>query len=213
MAHRCLTLFTVIVISCIYEAGGVVEVQKLPGWSPWSGWTSCSVTCGYGDSFRQAHWLDKDGQRVNETAREHMGCYIPKSCPVNGNWTIWSGWYWCSSVCGPGRQERYRYCVNPKPANGGLPCSGLANESRACEVQPCPTIPPSFRLSDCADEDFMCDSGLQCVPAAQRCDRTLHCHDGSDEVKCRYVRNQGAILHLSTRILCLILLSYIFVTT
>eukprot|EP00105_Crassostrea_gigas_P044698 XP_019928846.1 PREDICTED: thrombospondin-2-like [Crassostrea gigas] len=61
--------------------GGVVEVQKLPGWSPWSGWTSCSVTCGYGDSFRQAHWLDKDGQRVNETAREHMGCYIPKSCP------------------------------------------------------------------------------------------------------------------------------------
>lgn len=182
MAHRCLTLLTVIVISCIYEAGGVVEVQKLPGWSPWSGWTSCSVTCGYGDSFRQAHWLDKDGQRVNETAREHMGCYIPKSCPVNGNWTIWSGWYWCSSVCGPGRQERYRYCVNPKPANGGLPCSGLANESRACEVQPCPTIPPSFRLSDCADEDFMCDSGLQCVPAAQRCDRTLHCHDGSDEV-------------------------------
>uniref|UniRef100_K1RHQ7 SCO-spondin n=1 Tax=Magallana gigas TaxID=29159 RepID=K1RHQ7_MAGGI len=68
-----------------------------------------------------------------------MGCYIPKSCPVNGNWTVWSGWYWCSSVCGPGRQERYRYCVNPKPANGGLPCSGLANESRACEVQPCPS--------------------------------------------------------------------------
>lgn len=63
------------------SAGGVVEVQKLPGWSPWSGWTSCSVTCGYGDSFRQAHWLDKDGQRLNETTREHMGCYIPKSCP------------------------------------------------------------------------------------------------------------------------------------
>lgn len=63
------------------SAGGVVEVQKLPGWSPWSGWTSCSVTCGYGDSFRQAYWLDKDGQRMNETAREHMGCYIPKSCP------------------------------------------------------------------------------------------------------------------------------------
>ena len=40
----------------------------------------------------------------------------------------------------------------------------------------------------------MCASGLQCVPDAHRCDRALQCHDGSDEVKCRYVRNKGIIL-------------------
>ena len=67
-----------------------------------------------------------------------MTCSIP-FLAVNGNWTVWSGWYWCSSICGPGRQERYRYCVNPKPANGGAPCAGLANESRVCENEPCPS--------------------------------------------------------------------------
>lgn len=54
-------------------------------------------------------------------------------------------------------------------------------------------IPPTFRLTACKEEDFMCASGLQCVPDAHRCDRALQCHDGSDEVKCRYVRNKGIL--------------------
>ncbi|XP_061184776.1 semaphorin-5A-like [Saccostrea echinata] len=198
MSHRCFSVLSLVIISCFYAV--VTPEQKVSGWTGWSGWTSCSVTCGYGLMYREAYWVDKNGQRTNRTTHDNMGCYIPKSCPVDGNWTTWSGWYWCSSICGPGRQERYRYCVNPKPANGGMPCSGLANESRACEVIPCPTIPPSFSLSECKKEDFMCNSRQQCVPAAQKCDKTLQCHDGSDELKCRYVNNHGTMNGISKTI-------------
>ena len=57
---------------------------------------------------------------------------------VNGNWTRWSAWQPCTVTCGDGYQERYRYCSEPAPANGGLPCPGTDTDRRQCNRDKCP---------------------------------------------------------------------------
>ena len=61
---------------------------------------------------------------------------IPVS--VNGNWSTWSDWSLCSAGCGPGKEYRIRVCDNPPPAYNGLNCSGPNEESRDCNLTPCP---------------------------------------------------------------------------
>lgn len=58
---------------------------------------------------------------------------------VNGNWTRWSPWQPCSVTCGPGFQERSRFCSAPEPAYGGLPCSGADSDRRICNQADCPS--------------------------------------------------------------------------
>lgn len=57
---------------------------------------------------------------------------------VNGGYSNWEEWGPCSSTCGQGFQERIRSCNNPKPANGGRPCSGPSIDSRKCQTGLCP---------------------------------------------------------------------------
>lgn len=57
---------------------------------------------------------------------------------VNGGFTSWSPWGSCSSSCGDGFQQRMRFCINPAPANGGVPCPGESEEQRRCEQSNCP---------------------------------------------------------------------------
>ncbi|EDO28041.1 predicted protein, partial [Nematostella vectensis] len=56
----------------------------------------------------------------------------------DGNFTEWTKWTTCTRTCGTGAQMRMRTCTNPAPANGGLNCSGPANQTQECSKQPCP---------------------------------------------------------------------------
>ena len=57
---------------------------------------------------------------------------------VDGGWTDYGDWGSCSEVCGGGTQTRSRTCTNPAPAHGGAECEGDADETRACNDDPCP---------------------------------------------------------------------------
>ena len=58
---------------------------------------------------------------------------------VDGAWSEWSEFGDCSASCGGGVQSRTRTCTNPAPQHGGKDCDGLAEESRECNSQPCPS--------------------------------------------------------------------------
>ena len=57
---------------------------------------------------------------------------------VGGNWTDWTVWSCCSQTCGDGQMTRGRFCVNPRPANGGQDCVGAAEEQQTCNIGNCP---------------------------------------------------------------------------
>jgi hypothetical protein len=52
---------------------------------------------------------------------------------VNGNYTTWTEWQDCSANCF-GNTNRYRYCNNPTPCNGGKDCSviGVDTLTKPC---------------------------------------------------------------------------------
>lgn len=58
---------------------------------------------------------------------------------VNGGWTDWSEWLPCSTSCGGGDQNRYRYCSNPVPGLGGHICVGKSIEKKVCNTMTCPS--------------------------------------------------------------------------
>ena len=59
------------------------------------------------------------------------------TAPIDGHWGRWSSWAECSAKCGQGQKHRQRKCNDPVPSHGGQGCSGVASESKACEVMPC----------------------------------------------------------------------------
>jgi len=63
------------------------------------------------------------------------------ACTVNGGYSSWGSWTSCTKTCGGGTKSRYRSCTNPKPANGGKPCSGSSIEKPSCNTNGCPGIP------------------------------------------------------------------------
>ena len=66
---------------------------------------------------------------TQQKGREYV-CEYPNDDPVDGGWTAWSKWSKGSRPCGKdgGRKTRKRYCINPRPANGGKKCEGKAKE-------------------------------------------------------------------------------------
>ncbi|XP_002165061.3 hemicentin-1 [Hydra vulgaris] len=56
---------------------------------------------------------------------------------VHGGISEWSHWSLCDQNCGFGTQIRTRNCTNPKPANGGMPCSEESLQRRQCKSRSC----------------------------------------------------------------------------
>ncbi|XP_052280866.1 SCO-spondin-like [Dreissena polymorpha] len=112
-------------------------------WGHWYGWSECSVHCGIG--FRERKRVCDNplphfgGMPCKGKVTEVEGCDTLVPCQVDGGWTPWSSWTGCSATCGIGMQDRSRICENPRPAFGGLPCQGPADEITDCDTtRPCP---------------------------------------------------------------------------
>ncbi|XP_055962583.1 hemicentin-1 [Sorex fumeus] len=118
-----------------------VTVQVHGGFSPWSAWRPCSVSCGKGLQ-RRSRSCDSPspangGSPCAGADSETRPCQ-PRPCPVAGGWSAWSPWGECTQSCGRGNQTRVRTCSNPPAQHGGRLCEGSAVEVIMCNIRPCP---------------------------------------------------------------------------
>lgn len=102
-------------------------------WSPWSRWSSCDVTCGYGS---QTRIRANSGQNWTDSSIETKSCRMT-SCSVDGSWAQWSEWSTCDVTCARGSQTRLRTCTNPVPAGSGQRCNGSVFENKPCQLSSC----------------------------------------------------------------------------
>eukprot|EP00794_Sanderia_malayensis_P011287 gene11287-12468_t len=120
----------------------VIEHCKVDGgFSEWSAYGTCSVSCGGGLQFSTRAcsnpFPSNGGSACAGATKKSRRCNT-KRCPVNGGFSNWSSWGRCSRSCGPGNQYRRRRCNNPIPRYGGKACTGNYRESQSCNLKPCP---------------------------------------------------------------------------
>lgn len=120
------------------------------GWSQWSAWSECSVTCERGQRKRTRQCNSPSpscGGSCRGANEEVEKCDTFQICPTHGQWGAWGGWGLCSSSCiveGSGifpAQSRFRQCDNPSPSSSppGNPCPGSNRDSKDCTGLPfCP---------------------------------------------------------------------------
>jgi hypothetical protein len=115
------------------------------GWSNWTLWSECSVSCTGPDAAtaaggEQMRYRNCDSPQASDGGRECEGPSVEsqpcpqlyRPCPVDGGWSVWTEWTRCSAECGEGFQTRSRNCDSPLPEHGGRPCEGLELESMPC---------------------------------------------------------------------------------
>ncbi|CAH1776208.1 unnamed protein product, partial [Owenia fusiformis] len=127
-------------------------------YTQWSTWGDCSVTCAGGQQSRsrectgQAH----GGSPCEGPSYETRDCNTA-FCPVDGVFEKWSDWESCNVSCGGGIQRRNRVCTGP--FYGGEDCVGARNESRECNIHPCPVDGVLSMWSDWLQCDKTCGGG------------------------------------------------------
>ena len=112
------------------------------GWSVWTSWGHCSVTCGTGLKQRK-RFCDNpepsiDGKHCIGDVTDIDLC-TDASCntSTDGGWSDWGDWGICYVTCGTGLKHRYRTCDNPVPSGSGTNCLGNVNEVDLCNSRPC----------------------------------------------------------------------------
>ncbi|KAM9774698.1 SCO-spondin [Syngnathus typhle] len=118
------------------------------GWTPWSVWSDCSVTCGRGTQVQTRACINppprNNGSHCDGPERQSQECY---ASPCLDDLCPWSPWSACSRSCGAGTVVRRRACVCGKRGTAACPAEieDLTNqeENQLCFKQPCPECPMS----------------------------------------------------------------------
>ena len=111
----------------------------------WSGWSTCSKTCGSGVQSRSRS-MKREGSDFTQPAGKMCGSLQTTGqqscnthpCPVDCALTTWGDWSTCSATCGPGKRSRSR-TVATSPAAGGKPCENTEEEGD-CPSSFCPQL-------------------------------------------------------------------------
>jgi hypothetical protein len=123
LSRCCLEYFSFELETCMDDG-----VPVNGNWSSVS-WRDCNATCGGGTQKGTRSCTNpapvNDGANCEGLSIIEQECNT-QSCPspVDGGWSDWSEWSYCSVTCGGGKRIRTRPCKNPSPAHGGSECLG-----------------------------------------------------------------------------------------
>ncbi|PIK39695.1 hypothetical protein BSL78_23469 [Apostichopus japonicus] len=146
------------------------------GWSEFSEWGQCSVTCEEGRQTRTRTCTDPPpahgGADCVGRATEEAIC-LEGPCPIHGGWGDWGAAGDCQATCQTARVPVYkaqqRPCNNPEPAHGGNFCEGPSSRRIRCRALPyCPIDGAWSDYGDWSDCSQTCDTGVQI--RERRCD-------------------------------------------
>uniref|UniRef100_H2YGT6 Uncharacterized protein n=1 Tax=Ciona savignyi TaxID=51511 RepID=H2YGT6_CIOSA len=131
--------------------GEACNTNACPGYSQWTQWSICSVSCAGGTQSRERACLSPNRDCVGPSFEER-GCNF-QACPY---WTPWGGFGSCSETCGGGVRVHSRRCIGGEPGSEG--CEGASSESSACNSQNCPQWSTWGPYSPCSKT---CNNGTQ----------------------------------------------------
>ncbi|KAF4095523.1 hypothetical protein G5714_023126 [Onychostoma macrolepis] len=174
--------------NCTCESGKLVNCMSVAcdvdgGWSSWTPWSVCSVTCGAGLQSRYRFCSDPEragnGLPCVGPDREDRVC-ASTPCSRDGGWSDWSSWTDCSKSCGGGVRSRRRDCDRPFRGGDGDYCEGLGTEVILCNTHHCPVSScshvPGSVFSACGPScPRSCDDLTYCE---WRCEPGCYCTDG-----------------------------------
>ena len=107
-------------------------------WGQWTGWGSCSVTCG-GGTQTSMRTIKKEAENggnncVGKSIRDQP-CNT-NGCPMDCQWGQWTAWESCTKTCGGGTQTAKREVR--KEAKDGGNCPGSSTRNQPCNTNGCP---------------------------------------------------------------------------
>ena len=141
--RKCILKYTVYPsIKCVGEDTNVRSCTRpaCPTWGSWSGWSSCSLTCGSSSARTRSRQCIFDGKPVASplcpgSSSQAESCRKP-GCPT---WSNWGGWGACSVSCvsagsGSINRSRNRRCVIAGTNTLTTGCPGSSTEVGACAL-------------------------------------------------------------------------------
>ncbi|XP_045211196.1 thrombospondin-1-like [Mercenaria mercenaria] len=109
------------------------------GWTKWSEWGTCTVTCDVGIERRHRQCTNPHPSRFGDPCfgdpSDDRIC-MPGPC-ANGGWSDWGHWSSCSASCGGGLRSHSRQCTQPRPSPYGKYCDGINIEMQLCNKHTC----------------------------------------------------------------------------
>lgn len=109
------------------------------GWTTWSNWGACSVTCEFGIQRRHRNCTNPYPSRFGDhcfgDTMDDRVCMV-KAC-ADGGWTTWGSWTSCSASCDGGLRTQSRTCTNPPPSPLGKACEGDSSKIAICNTVSC----------------------------------------------------------------------------
>lgn len=161
--------------------GHSIEVSNCTvhgGWTQWSHWSACSMTCGTAHQMRtrtcSSPSPEHGGRTCDGEDSEEIECKLspcptaPPFLPVHGGWSDWTDWTPCSVICGIGFQSRMRSCSRPSPKHGGRTCTGNHQEWQTCNMGDCEEVrkvsewSPWLRINSTKDGSYQ-EERFRCV--------------------------------------------------
>ncbi|XP_045163580.2 coadhesin-like [Mercenaria mercenaria] len=109
------------------------------GWTKWSDWETCSVSCDTGIQKRHRNCTNPYPSRFGDHCFgdpvDDRLC-MPGPC-ANGGWSQWGTWNSCSVSCGGGVRSQTRTCKYPSPSLNGKYCDGKNMQIASCNNNSC----------------------------------------------------------------------------
>ena len=127
----------------------------------WSGWTSCTKTCGSGNQQRTKQIVSgtANGGKACPSTIESRACNVV-NCPIDCVEKGWGLWTPCTKTCGGGNRKR----TNPIVLNaqhGGNACPWQREQTEECNTRPCPVDCNQSAFSSWSECTKNCGSGSQ----------------------------------------------------